>query len=178
MKPARHRSMICLSRVASMCLLAVLALGGCGQNETDASSPGDEEPASPTSAPADPDSPTSDDATEPTREPDPPSGGRLAPLDGSEPAVRWTPSGFEVRAFGSSSCPPVATGVVVQGESSVVIDVEPEQAGACTDDLAPHNSFVKAPDGLDRKEPLLVRLRGESGLTKPIEVRFINNTRM
>lgn len=177
MTTVRQSSMNFQPRAASLCLLTVLALGGCGQTQTETSSPANDEPDTSTAAPGDPDSPTSDDATtEPTREPDPPSGSRLAPLDGNEPAVRWTPNGFEVRAFGSSSCPPVATGVEVQDASSVVIEVEPKQGGACTDDLAPHNSFVAAPDGLDRKEPLMVRLRSESGLTRPIEVQFIDNT--
>lgn len=167
---------------ASVALLVALATGGCGDPASSGPS-GDGGPAATSAAPAD--EPTSSipsqeqeqpPGPDPSDPPTAPDGARLAPLDGSEPAVRWTPNGFEVRAFGSSSCPPTATSVQVLDPSSVVIELQPGGGAACTDDLAPHNSFVPAPDGLSRDEPLEVRMRTGEALSNPITVKFLDNT--
>jgi len=161
--------------LASLLLIAVVGMAGCGDatpeeaaatRSPDSAAPSDASPAEePTEQP-------SDGAT------DPPAGARLAPLDGGQPDVRWTPNGFEVRAFGSSSCPPVARAVEVVDPSTVLIDVTPKAGQDCTSDLVGHNSFVPAPGGLDKDRVLRVRLRDQSGPGEPLEVRFLDNTAM
>jgi hypothetical protein len=156
-------------------LFLVIALSACGNTSADAPSadaPAADDPAA--DATAGPDSPVSNTAQPPPAGP----AARLRPLGGSEPDVRWTPGGFEVRAFGSSTCPPVATGVELGRRRVAVIELTPKGDGPCTDDWGPHNSWVAAPAGLDRRTPLTVRLRDDTGLSAPIRVKFLDNSAM
>jgi hypothetical protein len=165
---------VSLSRSAAS-LFLVIALSACGNTAADspsADAPAADAPAA--DATTGPDSPVSKKA----QTPPPGSAARLRPLGGSKPAVRWTPNGLEVRAFGSSTCPPVATGVVLGQRGVAVIELTPKGDGPCTDDWGPHNSWVAAPAGLDRRTPLTVRLRDDTGLSAPIRVDFLDNSAM
>ena len=121
---------------------AVSMLAGCG-DVTDG--------ASATSPPAA--AQTSPGLTEP---PDKPVGGTITPPrkpipvesgDPFAPTVVWKGDTLIVKAFGSSSCPPVATGAAVVEPQVVLISFEDPPEQACTDDYGASVSRIAAPEG-------------------------------
>jgi len=152
-----------------------LALAGCGQRSA---SEADDPAAQPTSSSPDEGPSNPDDSRSSPDRGDGP-GGRLMPLEGDSPAVRWTESGFEVLAFGSGSCPPTASAVEVAGNGTVVIDVgwQGDRDTPCTDDYGPSTSFIEAPaSALSRREPITVRLRQDGALSAPMDVTYFDAT--
>lgn len=150
-------------RTVAVACVAVLALSACGTRNAD---PGASEPPG-----ASPD----DSRSSPPRDDEP--SGRLQPLEGFEPDVRWTESGFEVLAFGSGSCPPTASAVEVSANGTVIIEVgwQGDPDTPCTEDYGPSTSFIKGPSGpTTGGVPLTVRLRQDGALSQPIRVKFVD----
>ena len=130
--------------VASTIIVPTLSLlTGCGQATRDGAGEAAASAASPTSfglteAPGKPVGGT----YTPPRRPIP-----VDPDDPFSPSVVWEGDTLIVTAFGSSSCPPVATGATVAGDQLLLISFADPPEQACTDDYAPSVSRIAAPEG-------------------------------
>lgn len=81
--------------------------------------------------------------------------------DGS--SVTWIERGetFAVVTWGSSSCPPVATGLTAESEDHVVVTFGPSPNDPCTADMAPTTHEFALPDRATRT-PVTVEIRHEN----------------
>lgn len=66
-----------------------------------------------------------------------------------EPSVVWKGNRLRVTAFGSSSCPPVASAARVVSAHSIAIRFEPVAGVPCTDDYGAQVSRIAAPVGAE-----------------------------
>ena len=68
---------------------------------------------------------------------------------------------IHVFTTGSSSCPEVPTGVVVDGDE-IVVTVDGDRTGPCTADVVPTTSVVAIPEDYQGVEPPVVRVERAS----------------
>lgn len=128
-----------LARVGAVALLAsltVVGLAGCG-NST---------------------SPVTDYSGEPKGVPAPPSS-----AGGSAFSV-WLKGGdqFTVTLYGSSTCPPVATGFSLRGKNLMTVEVKKHGDKACTMDYVPHTTVFSTPNTIDRNRDVKITAAGQS----------------
>ncbi len=121
---------------------AALALSACGAQQVDAGRPGGDGPDKPIGTDVPPD--------------DVPSG----PAKPMRPKVVWKGATLVVTAFGSSSCPPVASQASATSAHRLrIILQQPPDDQPCTDDYGPHRSRVASPSsGIDLGSPVTARL--------------------
>lgn len=142
-----------------MALAAVSMLSGCGEATRDGASGTSPSAASqrPPGLTEPPGKPSDGTQTPPTK-PIP-----ADPSDPFSPTVVWKGSTLIVTAFGSSSCPPVATGATVVKEQLLLISFRAPSEQACTDDYAASVSRIAAPEGdidVQRKVSAVYDLEG------------------
>jgi hypothetical protein len=100
---------------------------------------------------------------------------RVKPGDPFAPTVVWKRDELVVTAYGSSSCPPVATGAGILGPQLLRITFQEPPAQECTADYAPRLSRIAAPTqhlDLDRKVDAVFDLEGLQRLA--IRVRLVD----
>lgn len=75
-------------------------------------------------------------------------------------AVTWVERGetFAIVTWGSSSCPPAATGLTAEGEDRVVVAFAPSPNDPCTADMAPTTHEFALPDRVTRT-PVTIDIR-------------------
>lgn len=99
---------------------------------------------------------------------------RVKPGDPFAPTVVWKRDRLVVTAYGSSSCPPVATGAGIIGPQLLRITFQGPPEQECTADYAPQLSRIAAPTqqvDLDRKVYAVYDLQGLQRLA--IRVRLV-----
>ena len=133
-----------ITRVLASAIIvpAVSLLSGCGEATRDGEG-GAAAPAASQSSPGlteAPGKPVGGTYT-PPRKPIP-----VDPTDPFSPSVLWEGDALIVTAFGSSSCPPVATGATVADDQLLLISFADPPEQACTDDYAPSVSRIAAPE--------------------------------
>jgi hypothetical protein len=138
------RSMTTSHVMASVIVFsAVNMLAGCGDGTRDNASATTSSAAAhtPPSLIAPPDKPVGGTITPPRKPVLVESGDPFAPI------VVWRGDMLIVTAFGSSSCPPVATGALVVEPQVLLIHFEDPPEQACTDDYGASVSRIAAPEG-------------------------------
>lgn len=80
-----------------------------------------------------------------------PDGLVVDPLD-DEPIATWIERGqtFGIVTFGSGSCPPVATALVVEGPDHVAVTFGPSPNDPCTADISPTTHEFELPAEITR----------------------------
>lgn len=76
----------------------------------------------------------------------------------------WMQKGqhFAIAMYGSSSCPPVASGYRVVGSNRVKLTLKPPGKGPCTMDYAPHTTVFATPSAIRRSANVTILVPGAS----------------
>ncbi len=75
------------------------------------------------------------------------------------PLLRWgTADQLILTTWGSGSCPLLPTTVTLQNAHRITIRLASDD-GPCTADLAPTNSVIVAPHGLDASQPAIAKIQ-------------------
>lgn len=83
------------------------------------------------------------------------------------PLLRWSSADqLILTTWGSGTCPLLPTAVTLQNAHRISISLASVD-GPCTADLAPTNSVIVAPAGLDASMPAIAKIRGNEVALAP-----------